>query len=253
MPFFTHNNHQLHYREQGQGPLLLILPGNTASSAWHVGELAYFGRYCHVVALDLWGTGQSDRMDVWPDDWWAQGAQDAAALIRHLGQAPALVMGASGGGLTALLLAIQAPACVQAVVADSCVARLPAARMQNEVAARRQRAPAQIRFWQRAHGDDWEQVVEADSEFLLRLGDRGEDVFAGRLHEIRRPVLFTASLRDPALFDVGPQICAMTAQVADGQALLVNGGDHPLMWSRPEVFRRAADTFLQGWTAASRR
>jgi valacyclovir hydrolase len=81
MPTFFHNDHQLFYREEGSGPLLLLLPGNTASSASHAGELAYFGqRYC-AVSLDFWGTGQSDRLAEWPEDWWEVGAQDAAPKI----------------------------------------------------------------------------------------------------------------------------------------------------------------------------
>jgi valacyclovir hydrolase len=43
MPFFNNNDHQLFYREVGTGPLLLILPGNTASSACHEGEMQHFG------------------------------------------------------------------------------------------------------------------------------------------------------------------------------------------------------------------
>ena len=66
MPFITLNGHTLFYREQGSGPLLIILPGNTASSIWHERELAEFGRSHHAVALDLLGTGQSQRMEVWP-------------------------------------------------------------------------------------------------------------------------------------------------------------------------------------------
>ena len=42
MPNFIHNSQRLFYREQGEGPLLLILPGNTASSACHPEEVAYF-------------------------------------------------------------------------------------------------------------------------------------------------------------------------------------------------------------------
>ena len=97
MPYFTANNQRLFYREQGSGPLLLILHGNTASSAMHAGELAYFGQRYHAVALDLPGCGQSQREAVWPDDWWAQGGHAAAALVQHLGYPRALVMGTSGG------------------------------------------------------------------------------------------------------------------------------------------------------------
>ena len=56
--------HRLHYREHGRGPLLIILPGNTASSALHERELVEFCRTIHAVALDLLGTGQSERWTV---------------------------------------------------------------------------------------------------------------------------------------------------------------------------------------------
>jgi pimeloyl-ACP methyl ester carboxylesterase len=38
----------------------------------------------------------------------------------------------------------------------------------------------------------------------------------------------------------------MATQIPESQLVLVNGGDHPLMWSRPQRFRRAADSFLAG-------
>ncbi|QTA84412.1 alpha/beta fold hydrolase [Desulfonema magnum] len=85
MPYFIYNNHRLFYREQGNGQLLLILPGNTASSACLQSELEYFGRHYHVVSFDFMGTGRSDRMSSWPEDWWKQGADQAAALLDHLG------------------------------------------------------------------------------------------------------------------------------------------------------------------------
>lgn len=50
MPFFRWLNHRLHEREQGAGEPLLILPGNTASSAFHSGELDYFGQHYHPTA-----------------------------------------------------------------------------------------------------------------------------------------------------------------------------------------------------------
>jgi hypothetical protein len=57
-------------------------------------------------------------------------------------------------------------------------------------------------------------------------------------------VLLTASLRDEELADVGPQVCAMTAQIPHARAFLAGAGGHPLMWTQPEDFRRAADCFL---------
>lgn len=121
MPYFTHNQKRLHYIEQGQGPLLVILPGNTASSAHHQGELDFFsGLGYHAVSLDFHGTGQSDRIaGPWPLDWFEQNAHDCAALIKHLGGESTVVTGTSGGAIVAVLTAIHYPTLVRALIADS--------------------------------------------------------------------------------------------------------------------------------------
>jgi len=244
VPYFVHHDRRLFYRQQGSGPLLLILPGNTSSSATHQSELAHFGQRYHAVALDFWGTGRSDRAETWPDDWWAQGARDAATLVKHLGYKECLAVGSSGGGVVALLMAIQFPGYVRAVIADSCVERLPPERLRAEVATRARRTPEQAAFWRCAHGDDWQQVVDADSHRLLRLAQRGGDWFGGRLGEVRCPVLFTASLRDDALPDVTQQVCGMASQIRGSRIFFASEGGHPLMWSRPEDLKQAADCFL---------
>jgi pimeloyl-ACP methyl ester carboxylesterase len=244
MPYFTHDGCQLFYRENGRGPLLLILPGNTASSALHEGELAHFGQRHRAVALDFPGTGRSERREIWSDNWWLQGARAAVALLDHLSVAQSVVVGTSGGAVTALLMAQHAPDRVRAVIADSCVMRQPPEFLRAEVAHRRQRTPEAEAFWRRAHGDDWAQVVEADNRLLLRLAERDGVWFDRSLSEIRCPVLLTGSLQDSLLYNGAAQMVEMATQMPESQLVLVNGGDHPLMWSRPELFRRVADSFL---------
>jgi pimeloyl-ACP methyl ester carboxylesterase len=246
MPDFTSNHHRLFYREQGSGPLLLILHGNTASSAHHalIGDLDYFARHYRVVAPDFLGCGQSDRLAVWPLDWWAQGGRDAAALVQHLGDEQALVMGTSGGAIAALWMALEAPARVRAVIADSTVEQETADWIEHEVQSRYQLTPDQIRFWRDGHGDDWQQVVDADTDLLHRFAQSGGDWFQGRLNGVRCPVLFTASLRDDLLQEPGRQNCAMALQVKGSQVYFATEGNHPLMWSRADDFRRVADGFL---------
>ncbi len=251
MPWFYHNNHHLFYREQGIGPLLLILPGNTASSACHLGELEYFSSRYHVTALDFWGSGQSDRLENWPVSWWSEGAHDAAALVEHLGEDQALVMGCSGGAMVALLMAILHPERVQAVIADSEIEHYSPEWLQRMAAGRKRRTPGQVSFWSSAHGVDWEQVVDADSAMLLAMAKNGGNPLQGRLPQIKCPVLFTASLTDGLLPDVGKQVAGMAAQVPGSQVFLVNAGDHPLMWSQPELFRRNAMQFLENLSQPS--
>ena len=101
-----------------------------------------------------------------------------------------------------------------------------------------------MNFWKDAHGEDWEQVVEADTRLFRAFNGQGCEWFGGRLKEIRCPVLFTASLSDSLLPHIGTDVASMAAQVPQSEAYLYHGGDHPLMWSAPEPFRAAADMFL---------
>ncbi len=244
MPAFEVNGHRLFYRQNGKGPLLVILPGNTASSAHHEGELAYFGQRYHTVALDFWGTGQSDRRATWTADWWEQGARDVAALIAHLKTAPALIMGTSGGGMIALLTAALFPQSVRAVIADSCVEFLPPDLLRAETINRNFQDPGAAGFWRQGHGEDWEQVVAADNTLLLQLADQGGDWARGRLPQIQCPTLLSGSLQDPSMVDIETQFSAMARQIPHCRLFMALEGDHPLMWSRPALFREAADEFL---------
>ena len=251
MPYFTFDEpqgraHRLYYRQQGQGPLLLILPGNTASSACHLGELAYYGQRFCAVSLDFLGTGQSGRVAAWADDWWQSGARQVRALLDHLGRERCIAMGTSGGAIVALRAAILFPNRVRAVVADSCVPTFTGDMLEsNVIRDRARRTPDQAAFWQRAHGDDWEQVVESDTDMIGRFVARGGDWFGDRLSEIRCPVLLTASKQDTALPRVARQNCQMAEQISNCRLYLHNEGGHPLMWSQPEAFRAAADRFLK--------
>lgn len=250
MPYFSTDDLSLFYDERGAGELLLILPGNTASSECHQGELDHFGKSYRAVSLDFRGTGKSSRMVSWPADWWDRCTEDIASLLSHLGEERCLVVGASGGASIALLFAIKYPNLVSAVIADSTVEVYSPESLHKEVAERSRRTKEQVQFWTYAQGRDWEAVVEADSNLLLGLADRGGDIFKGRLSTIRCPVLITGSRKDSFIPDIAEQSVRMAEQIPDGRAFLSDEGDHPLMWTCPEAFRAAAAEFL---AALSRR
>lgn len=249
MSYFTFNGMRLHYRQAGAGTLLLIFPGNTASGASHADDLACFARWFATVSLDPPGTGKSKRLDSWPDDWWLMGARAGAALLDHLGVGKCLALGCSGGGAMALGLALERPGQVDAVVVDSFVPRWPGRMLRAALAGRANPPSELIAFWQDAHGPDWAKVVEADSQMLGRFMETGLEPLAGRLGEIRCPVLLTASLADEELHEPARQMAEMVRLLPQGQAHLVGQGWHPLMWSRPDVFRPVARAFLEQYDA----
>lgn len=245
MPTFVNDNVSLFYDEKGSGRLLLILPGNTASSACHEGELDYFGQYYHTVSLDFRGTGKSQRLSSWPEDWWDKCTDDVAALITHLGERNCIVMGTSGGANIALLFAVKYPELVSGVIADSCAELFPPENLRNEVANRELRTKDQVEFWKYANGDDWEDVINEDSKLLMNFADKGGNLFNGRLNNIKCPVLFTGSLKDPFIPDIGEQNVHMAKQILRSSTFLSNDGGHPFMWTCPDVFRSLSCQFLR--------
>jgi pimeloyl-ACP methyl ester carboxylesterase len=98
----------------GAGPSVLLLHG----LAGHAGEWADTASWltgrCRVVALDARGHGRSERFpaDVSPQSLVA----DAAFVVEGLKLQPAVVVGQSLGGLTALSLAARRPELVRGLV-----------------------------------------------------------------------------------------------------------------------------------------
>jgi pimeloyl-ACP methyl ester carboxylesterase len=246
MSNFIWNNHTIFYRDKGQGPLLVILPGNTASSAAHQPELDRFASDFHTAGIDFLGTGQSQRISPWPVDWWLQGAFQVEALIDHLGHREAILLGTSGGGIVALLAAIHFPAKIKAVIADSCVQRFTSGMARHSVVEERAlESEEQVQFWSAMHGDDWRRVVAEDTDMIVRFAQEREDCFEGKLPSIVCPSLLTFSKKDSHLPGVMDQALAMAIQIPDCSLYIDRNGEHPLMWTEPDGFWGQVEHFLQ--------
>ena len=149
MPHFTASDGaSLFYRDQGAGVPLLCLAGLTRSHldfdfvAPHLPDV-------RLIRMDYRGRGQSDFTGA-ASYTIAQEAQDAVALLDHLGIAKAAILGTSRGGLIGMVLAATAHdrllgLCLNDIgpvidpvglarIADY-VGRNPAARSLAEVAA----------------------------------------------------------------------------------------------------------------------
>ncbi len=245
MPKFRYQTQDIFYRQKGSGPLMIILPGNTASSACHQEDLSYYSKHFTSVSFDYLGTGQSDRLANFPDDWFSFCADQTASLIDKLNLGPAVLLGTSGGAVTALHTAALHPEKVRAVIADSFTPTFTEAMLNKSVIEDRARqTEGQVRFWRFAHGEDWEKVVEADTDMLRRLVARGGQWLDDVLEKIICPILFTASLADQSLMKPGEYTLEMLRKVHNGQAFISQKGSHPLIWTAPEIFRQAITGFL---------
>lgn len=111
--FDTADGLSLHYTDTaehqgGDGPAILCLAGLTRNSGDFRFVLPFLAGY-RVIRMDYRGRGQSDHADDFASYSVPQEAQDAIALLDHLGLARATILGTSRGGLIAMLLAATHP------------------------------------------------------------------------------------------------------------------------------------------------
>ena len=245
MPEFIWKTNTIHYEDIGSGPLLMLFPGNTASSAHYNEAITHWASNYRVICPDLLGTGQSSRLTTWPVDWWEENARMATALLNHLNCPDYIAAGSSGGGIIALLMAILHPQKMQAVVTDSTVYTWQSGQLADIVNQRHDPDKGTRQFWQYGHGDDWQEVIEADGKMLLAFASQGGDWAQRRLSEITCPVLLTGSLHDELLPQIGESSLQMAADIPNCQIYLTNSGGHALIWTAHNAFCNIVDLFLK--------
>ena len=95
------------YREvRGDGPPLLLIIGATGDAEWYAPVADLFADEHTVVTYDRRGNSRSPAPDGWTTTSIDEQADDAAALLRTLGLAPAAAFGSSAGAtiLTNMIL-----------------------------------------------------------------------------------------------------------------------------------------------------
>jgi len=260
MPTIDVAQQEIHYTEAGSGDALLLFPDHLHSSQAYADELGYFSDRLHVLCFDYPGTGRSTRDVKYQDevayDLWNYRADFACHLLLELGIGACSVMGAGGGALVALHFAgrqaMLHDITAQSVVADSFLARMDGRTLHRALDAREHIYVRNAGALREQHGDDWREVVDADTAFLRQMADRGGYALPDFvLNTIRCPVLLTGSLRDPLTPGVADEVARISGIVPDCSVYLAStsghrhGEEHPLMWTDSDTFRTMSDMVLQ--------
>lgn len=108
MPFFTVDGQALHYIDQGTGPAVLLAGSYLWDQAMWAPQIAALTPHYRVIAVDLWGHGESGKLPEGTtslDDI----ARQAQALLDHLDIDRVTLVGLSVGGMWGVRLALSAP------------------------------------------------------------------------------------------------------------------------------------------------
>lgn len=107
---------RLYYEENGAGGSILCIHGTSSSAAvWRPAAIEDLSKLGRVIVYDRRGCTRSERPEPYETSV-VQHAQDAAELLEALDAVPALVIGRSYGGETAIELAFAHPDRVRALV-----------------------------------------------------------------------------------------------------------------------------------------
>lgn len=240
------------YYEAGRGPALLLVPNlGWDSHAWSQ-NLPELARTHHVLALDLIGTGASDKplieykMDTWTDFM--------AEFLRQKGIGKAAVVGAVMGGALAVQFALDHPDMTEAVVCAA--SNSGPGRHEGGWKGAPGPSLAGIRRSLEAHFHDktlvTDDLVRARFEYRLRAGDgytvqrhladHREPYSPAELAGIRAPALFIWCREDAVTpLSWGEDFAAA---VPGARLAVIDGCGHLPNLEKPGEFNRAVLEFL---------
>lgn len=240
---------ELYYevRGSGEGPTLVLLHGNTASSAVFSAMVGELEKRRQVILVDLLGHGRSDRFPREPRHLYERNALALLELFRALELYRADLLGTGGGALVACNLALIAPERVRRVVGDSFYGQRLSPEEALELAAGREQAvedPELQEFWHSLHGEDWREVVNLDTLALTEMTRRRLPLFVADPSKLTEPVLLTCSREDDLVPKVVERMEELSRTLPAARLMVFDTGGHPAMFSNASPFLAALEGFL---------
>lgn len=241
MSYFDYNDSKIYYEEYGNGEPLLLLHGNTASGRFFAPVIPVLSERYKVVTMDFLGCGQSDRITKWPADLWYEWSEQAAALCRYKGYGKVNLIGCSGGAIAAINTALENPELVRRVIADSFEGLKADPGITEQIRQGRSFAKQNegfCSFLKAMHGEDWESVLDADTEAVIEHAKTIGAFFHKPMKELSVEMMLTGS-REDEMFPSGhyerlfDSICSETEKASSH---IFEHGGHPAMMSNMAEF-----------------
>ncbi len=251
MPLLDRDGVRIHYEVRGQGPVVLLSHGYSATAQMWRGQLDALSRDHTLVTWDMRGHGQSDS----PDDPAAYSAEatidDMAAILDAVGAQQAVIGGLSLGGYMSLMFHAKYPQRVRALLildTGPGFRKDEARNGWNEQAYRtaerfEQEGMARVRALKESNTGGTHRSAQG-----LALAARG--MLAQR---DARVIESLPGIRVPALIVVGADDTpflqsaeVMAAKIPGAQKVVIPGAGHVANVDQPEAFNAAVLGFLAG-------
>lgn len=165
---------------------LILLHGNTASSKMSELLMPLYEENFRCILIDFLGNGQSDPVESFSPDMW----YDEALQTEHLQCGKVSIIRTRGGAWAAVNAALECPDLFYAIIADSFDGRTLNENLSANPLSERKAAKenAQSRqFYEYCQGADWENVIDIDTEALLRCAKESVHYYISHWKNEKRP------------------------------------------------------------------
>ncbi len=247
MAYFIYHSKNVYYEEIGEGSPLFLLHGNTASSKMFDIVLNLYKKDFKIVLIDFLGHGQSDRLKEFPTDFWFDEAMQVIELIHIKNYQRVNVIGTSGGALAAINVALERPDLVKCLVADSFEGENSVKSIVDNIQYERVNSKANqnaIDFWRFNHGDDWEAIVDHDTQVNIFHHEHIRSFFHKDLSCLNVPILLTGSLEDDYVSNIDRLYSELLKRISHGSMYIFPRGWHPAMISNADEFAKISKSFI---------
>jgi esterase len=246
------NGVRLYSEEHEQGDPILCIHGTSSSAmVWRPAAIEDLSALGRVILYDRRGCARSERPDPYETSV-SQHADDAAALLQALDAMPAVLIGRSYGGETAIELALGSPSSVRALVLleaaaltldEEAMAWAEELRAAVEEAAARDVSSVAETFLRRVLGDaQWESFPDplrrmfVDNSPAILAEFRGPwlERTDAELARIEVPTLLVAGEDSPPAFR---RVAARMATAIPNSRTVLVGGGHFIDPGEPDVLK----------------
>lgn len=247
MSYFIYQSKKIYYSEQGCGKPVVFLHGDAASSKMFEPLLPLYTEEFKVILIDFLGNGKSDRVEELPADLWQEEARQTIALLRHLQYGKVNLVGTSGGAWVAINAALECPDLVERIVADSFDGRTLAEDFADNLVKERSAAKKDEQasgFYEWCQGEDWEEVVDKNTDALLRCAREKRPLFCKPLEQLRNPLLLMGSIGDEMVRKDFLAEYETIAGLTGAEICIFESGFHPAIVSNGEQAAEVIGRFL---------
>jgi pimeloyl-ACP methyl ester carboxylesterase len=251
MPKLNRDGVNLYYEVHGDGPVILLSHGYSATSQMWRGQVEPLSKTHRLVTWDMRGHGQSD----YPDDssLYSEAATvaDMAALLDAVGADQAVIGGLSLGGYMSLAFNRAHPERVSALlIIDTGPgyrndearegwnqnALRTAERYEREGLGRQAQASAEVRMSQHRGAEGLAKAARG----MLTQRDAG---VINSLPTIAVPSVVVVGENDKPFLNAADY---MTAKIPGAKKVVIPGAGHAANIDQPEAFNAAIAGFLAG-------